>query len=54
MSKKENELAVKNETQVDDLLLLEKVSSIIETRKARAGAYANSEVTLMYWKSGSI
>ena len=52
MAKKRNELAVQNGMQVDDLLIFEKVSSIIETRKARAGVYANSEVTLMYWEVG--
>ena len=39
-------------TQVDELRLLEHVSEIIETRKTRAGAYANREVTLMYWEIG--
>ena len=34
------------------LLIFERVSSIIETRKARAGAYAFSEITLMYWEVG--
>jgi len=52
MAKKKNELAVQNAMSVDDLQILEKVSGIIETRKARAGAYANSEVTLMYWEVG--
>jgi len=32
--------------------LFERVSIIIENRKSRAGAYANLEVTLMYWEVG--
>ena len=52
MSNKKNELAIKSETQVDELLIFDKVSSIIETRKYRAGVYANCEITLMYWEVG--
>ncbi|MDR1013420.1 MAG: PDDEXK nuclease domain-containing protein, partial [Coriobacteriales bacterium] len=42
-----NDIATINETA-----LFERVSAIIENRKSRAGAYANREVTLMYWEIG--
>jgi len=37
---------------IDEALLLERVSAIIERRKYQAAAYANREVTLMYWEVG--
>ena len=37
---------------IDETALLERVAEIIEIRKARAGAYANREITLMYWEIG--
>ena len=37
---------------VDENQLFERVSSIIENRKINAAAYANREVTLMYWEVG--
>lgn len=37
---------------VDEAALLQCVAAIIENRKARAGAYANREITLMYWEVG--
>ena len=37
---------------IGDDLLFERVTAIIENRKARAGAFANQEVTLMYWEVG--
>lgn len=52
MAKKKNELAIQSETQIDELALFERVSAIIENRKSCAGAYANREVTLMYWEVG--
>jgi predicted nuclease of restriction endonuclease-like (RecB) superfamily len=52
MSKKKNELAVQSETLLDGSQIFDKVSSIIETRKYRAGVYANCEITLMYWEVG--
>lgn len=39
---------------VDEARLFERVSEIIENRKSRAGAYANREVTLMYWEIARI
>ncbi len=52
MSKKKKGLALPGETQLDDLQIFERVAGIIETRKSRAGTYANREVTLMYWEIG--
>ena len=52
MPKKKQELTVANGSQFDESLLFARVSEIIETRKSRAGAYANREVTLMYWEVG--
>ena len=37
---------------VDEAGIFEHVASIIENRKSRAAAYANREVTLMYWEVG--
>ena len=36
----------------DEAALFARVAEIIENRKTRAAAYANSEVTLMYWEIG--
>ena len=52
MSKKKQELAVQSETQIDEAALFRRISEIIESRKARAGAYANREIALMYWEVG--
>ena len=52
MSKKKNELITKSETQLSESQIFDYVSNIIETRKSNAGAYANREVTLMYWEVG--
>ncbi|MCL2130475.1 MAG: DUF1016 N-terminal domain-containing protein, partial [Treponema sp.] len=37
---------------VNENNLLKHISKIIESRKNQAGAYANREVTLMYWEIG--
>ena len=37
---------------IDEVSLLKHISKIIDSRKNRAGAYANREVTLMYWEIG--
>ncbi|MCL1798400.1 MAG: PDDEXK nuclease domain-containing protein [Eggerthellaceae bacterium] len=58
MSTKKDEagaIATQRETLlngVDEAALLKRVVGIIESRKYRAGAYANREVTLMYWEIG--
>ena len=41
-----------NGVQIDEYELFERISAIIETRKSQATAYANSEVTLMFWEIG--
>ncbi len=51
-SKKKNLPAAPETPQVDEAALFERVSAIIDNRKSRAGAYANREVTLMYWEVG--
>jgi len=51
MSKKIDEI-VPEHPQFDAIALFNSVSAIIDNRKARAGAYANCEVTMMYWEVG--
>jgi len=52
MAKKKNEIIIQSDMSLDESLIYEKVASIIETRTLTAGAYANREVTLMYWEVG--
>ena len=52
MSKSKKELTAKNEMQVDEALLLQRVSEIIEKRKNRAQAHINYESVLMFWEVG--
>jgi len=52
MSKENQELSVQGEIQIDENQLFERIAEIIETRKSLAGAYANREVTMMYWEVG--
>ena len=52
MSKKKQEITIQSDNQPDETQIFERVAEIIETRKSRAGAYANREVTLMYWDVG--
>ena len=52
MGKTKNELIILSKMQLNGSQIFERVASIIETRKSRAGAYANREVTLMYWEVG--
>ena len=47
-----NERIVKNDGTIDETALFERIAAIIESRKSRAGVYANREVTLMYWEIG--
>ena len=49
---KKQETTLPNDGQVDESALFDHVAEIIETRATRAGAYANREVTLMYWEIG--
>ena len=48
----ENTLVPQNKAAVDETMLYERVSAIIENRKYRAASYVNSEVTLMFWEVG--
>ena len=48
MSKNKKEILLQVNTKIDEAKMFECVAIIIETRKARAGTYANREVTLMY------
>ena len=52
MSKSRKGLAVINESLVDESQIFERVANIIESRKLRAGLFANQELTLMYWEVG--
>jgi len=52
MSSEKNELVTQAETLIDEAALFERISEIIENRKAYAGAYANREIVLMYWEVG--
>ena len=52
MSKKPPTTALTAKLPVDESSLFSRVAEIIETCKTRAGAYANREITLMYWEIG--
>jgi len=56
MDKKKTKIAASGDAArdvpVDEGSLFARVAGIIENRKSRAGAYANREVTLMYWEIG--
>jgi len=53
MGKKKMDAAVPaGETRIEENSLFAKVSEIIESRKSRAGAYANREITMMFWEIG--
>jgi predicted nuclease of restriction endonuclease-like (RecB) superfamily len=52
--KRAAELAAGDGGVIDESALFERAAAIIENRKARAAAYANSEVTLMFWEVGQL
>ena len=52
MSEKKNTLVTQGEIKIDEVALFERVSAIIENRKYRAQAAANSEGTLR--RSGAL
>ncbi|MCL2796698.1 MAG: PDDEXK nuclease domain-containing protein [Firmicutes bacterium] len=52
MPKNKKEFALSSEPQIDERPIFTRISEIIESRKSRAGAYANREVTLMFWEVG--
>ena len=45
-------LKTQSAASINEASLLKHITKIIESRKNRAGAYANREVTLMYWEIG--
>jgi len=47
-----NDISPVGETTVNETQIFRRVSRIIENRKARAAAFANREVSLMYWEIG--
>jgi hypothetical protein len=54
MTDSTKELIPQNTGLVDENRLFERVATIIESRKRNAAAYANREVTLMYWEVGRL
>ena len=52
MSKNNRELAIQGEKQIDIISLFERVSVIIENRKAQAQTQVNQESVLMFWEIG--
>jgi hypothetical protein len=53
-SKKQKALAPRKNSMPSEATLFKHVSSIIEKRRYRAGAYANREITLIIGRSGTI
>ncbi|MCL1908869.1 MAG: PDDEXK nuclease domain-containing protein, partial [Holophagaceae bacterium] len=51
-NKPKHKLASKTGMLLDENKLFESVATIIESSKSRAGAFANQEITMMYWKIG--
>jgi len=49
-NEKSTDLAVQNTALIDEAAIFNRVSAIIENRKFRAQAAANSEATLMFGK----
>ena len=54
MLKNKKEITKKNQPtpEINETAIFQQISKIIETRRNRAGAYANREITLMYWEIG--
>jgi|GEM_PF-588383 len=52
MREKKKEAVRTDDIRIDEGSLFAQIAAIIETRKSRAGAYANREVTLMFWEVG--
>ena len=53
MAKKKDALVTHENLPVDETALFDRVSAIIENRKYRAAAYANQEITMMFWEVGN-
>ena len=49
---KRKEPKAQSVVSINETALLKNITKIIESRKNRAGAFANREVTLMYWEVG--
>ena len=52
MSKRKQENLAEVEIMIDETVLFQNISEIIENYKVRAGYYANREIVFMYWKVG--
>jgi len=52
MNKKRHELIIQDKNQINEIVLFEHVSAIIENRKLRAQVKANQESVLMFWEIG--
>ena len=52
ISKRKRENLAVVEVIVDETVLFQNISKIIENYKVRAGFYANREIVFMYWKVG--
>ena len=52
MAKKKDAPVTHENLPVDETALFDRVSAIIENRKYRAAAYANQEITMMFWEVG--
>ena len=52
MAKNSLKSYAQNAGLIDEKQLFERVASIIENRKTNAAAYANREITFMYWEVG--
>jgi predicted nuclease of restriction endonuclease-like (RecB) superfamily len=49
---KKTSATISEAENINEVALFERIASIIEKRKSRAGSYANREVALMYWEVG--
>jgi predicted nuclease of restriction endonuclease-like (RecB) superfamily len=53
LAKKDISTAMNNDGDVDDTVLFERVTGIIENRKSCIESHVNMELTLMYWEIGN-
>jgi len=51
--KKNAQLSTKGKVLINEDILFERITGIIESRKARAESQVNAELTLMYWEIGN-
>jgi len=52
MGKNKNEITIQEEVRIEESVLFNRISSIIEDRKLRAQTHANQESILMFWEIG--